>query len=178
MTPTKTPSDPQPIVNDVAGPAPMPAPRLVDDIPVHASGQAPGSHSEDAELDRIMQDVGKEMHKDDGLHKKHHFWELSHQRKKEANFSTQSTIKNVPQAAAPKPQSAPSPRPPAPINAQSAPKAHTPSTHTRVKPVANKPSKKPKASKPPKQRHVPVMVAVITILVTAALIAVAYRTYQ
>lgn len=172
MTPTtKTPIAPQPVVNDVAGP--IPAPDVVENIPVHNPGEAP--RDDDAELDKIMQDVGKDLHKVDMHQKKHHFWELKSHHKKEANFSTQMSIKDVPHPAA-KPQLASAPQPAAPAPRPAAPKA--PAAHTRVKPVAQKPAKQPKSPKPPKQRHAPVMVTAITILVTAALIAVAYRAYQ
>lgn len=163
--------------NDAAGP-PMPEPSLVENIPVHTPGQAQHHRDEDAELDKIMQDVGKEMRKDAGPPKKHHFWELNRHHKKEANFSTQMSIKNAPPAAAVKPRPAPLPRLPAAAAEPPAPSRQAQPAHSRVKAAAQKPSKPPKAPKPPKQNSAPVMVIVLTVLVTAALIAVAYHVYR
>lgn len=181
MSPTaQTIAQPKPVVNDVAGPAPMPAPNLVENIPVHTPGQVTAPHDEDAELDKIMQDVGRDLHKMGEHQSKHHFWELKTHHKKEANFSTQMTIKNAPQPAAVRPQP-----PPAPVHHQAvtapkpaAPQAKAPVPHNKVKPAAQKSQKQPKPPKLPKQHHMPLMVTALTILVTAALIAVAYRAYK
>ncbi len=176
MTPTaKAPIAPQPVINDVAGPTSMPAPNLVDSIPVHNPGQAPARHDDDAELDKIMQDVGRELHKDDGPHKKHHFWEAGRRHKKEANFSTQMSIKKAPQPVAAGPRPAPAAHQAGAVPKPPVPKAPTQTAHSKVKPIAQKAARAPKA---PKQHHAPLMVTVITVLVTVALIAVAYRAYN
>lgn len=173
----KAPVQSQPKVNDTAGP-PMPEPSLVENIPVHTPGQPQPSRDEDAELDKIMQDVGREMRKDAGPQKKHHFWELNRHHKKEANFSTQMPVKNAPPAAAAKPQPAPVSRPPTAAPKPPAANHQAQPAHNKVKPAAQKPSKPPKAPKLPKQNSAPIMVIVLTVLVTAALIAVAYHAYK
>jgi hypothetical protein len=169
MNPTaKTPTAPRPIVNDVAGPTPMPAPNLVDSIPVHNQGQpSPGRH-EDSELDKIMQDVGQELHKDLGSNKKRHFWERGHSHKKEASLSAQKPTANASSAT-------PVHQAPAASAAPITQHAPAPAANNRVKPVAQKSAKQPK---PPKQHRAPVMVTTLTILVTAALIAAAYHAYK
>ena len=179
MSPTaQTAEQPKPVVNDVAGPAPLPAPNLVENIPVHTQGQAPTPHDEDAELDKIMQDVGHDIRKMGEHQPKHHFWELKAHHKKEANFSTQMSIKDAPQPVAARPAPDPVHRQPAPAPKPTAPQAKAPASHSKVKPIAQKPVKQPKPPKPPKQRHLPVMVTALTVLVTAALIAVAYHAYK
>src|SRR5581483_7026653 len=159
MTPTATaPSAPQPKVNDVVAP---PAPSVVDHIPVHAPGQPPAHHSDDAELDKIMQDVGRELRKDEVPHKKHRFWDIGPHHKKEPNFSTQMPLKNASAVQPPPVSHQPPPRPPAPV---------APASHHRVKPVAQTAAKQQKPPKPPKQRRAPIMVTLLTIFVTAGLI--------
>lgn len=175
---TQTSTAPQRVVNDVARPAPLPSLNIVDNIPVHSPGQPMAQHDDEAELEKIMQDVGKEMKKDLGTHKKHHFWELNRHHKKEANFSTQMTIKNVQHARTSDIHPRPAPPRPAAVAKPPVPQAKAPAPHTRVKPVAQKSQKQTKPPKPPKQHHMPVTATVLTILVTAALIAVAYRAYK
>jgi hypothetical protein len=108
-------------------------PDLVSNIKVHNQGSQPAASGEDGDMDKIMQDVGKQMKKADNQPVKRHF------------FSKKTKPKKTPSAH------------------------QLPAAHTAAKAAP---------AKPPPKKSAPVVVITLTILVTAALIAVAVSAYK
>ena len=123
-------------------------PDIVNNIPMHKAAPAPAQASEDDELDKIMQDVGTELKKDDHQPAKHHFFSKT-----------------------PKPTvNAPVHPPAAHHSAPQAP-AHPPTAQQPKAPAKPAPKIKAKSS-------APVFVIVVTVLVTGVLIAAAVSAYK
>lgn len=169
MKPTAAPTAPRPTVNDVTArpqmaPAETLTPSIVGNIPVHNPG------GDDADLEQIMQDVGKEMQKTEKKPKKGmHLFGRKH--KKEAPFHAQP-IDKVSADQKP-PQAAHQPKPVQPTPQTTTPK---PASSHPVKAQAK--AKKEAVPKPVKERHLPVMAITMAILFTGAMIAAAVMTYK
>jgi len=146
-------------------PAPSPAPaqalttNLVTNIPVHNPHSPANPANEDTELDKIMRDVGKELKKDDHNVKKGHHSLFSRKAKQAAPVAIRPNI-SAP-AAAPI-QTAPA--------QQAAPVAQPAASAHPIKPSAS--------TKPKSGSTAPVMVIMMTILVTGLLMAAAVYTYK
>jgi hypothetical protein len=104
--------------------------------------------NEDGDMDKILQDVNNDLKKDDHKPAKRHLFSKKHP------------------APAAQPQPAPSPGPAQPAVTSQLPQ---PAAHTAA------PAAKPKAA--PKE-HGPMMVTVMTIIVTGVLIAAAIYSYK
>jgi len=128
---------------------------LVTNIPVHDPRSSANPASEDAELDKIMRDVGHELKKDDQKVKKARHSIFSRKAKPTPPVAIQPSVAAPPAA----------PARAAPVHAAQ-PAA---STHP-VKPLAAVKSKSGPAA--------PVMVIMVTILVTGLLMAAAVYTYK
>jgi hypothetical protein len=142
-------------------------PNIVSNIPIHNQGGVPvaPAANEDAELDKIMRDVNHELKKGEKTPERHHFsFERRHHKKNEAKFSAQPrAIIDV------KAQPAETPKPTAEHTSTPAPTAQTkPAGRPRPTPVP----------KPAKTSSAPVMVILLTVIVTGGLIAVAIYAYK
>jgi len=126
---------------------------LVTNIPIHDPQQSTPA-KEDDELDKIMKDVGHELKKDVPVKKAGHFSLFSRKRRTAAPVSVRPT-------AAP---------PSAPVHPVSAPTTQPAATSHPVKPTA--------AVKPKQHTTAPVMVIMVTVLVTGLLMAAAVYTYK
>jgi len=173
---TAAPVMPRPMVNDIAAPqvqtqpvtaAAVPQPvaaqnfttNLVTNIPIHNPQQA-ASVSEDTELDKIMQDVGHELKKEEQHKKSGHFSIFS--RKKKAVVTVKPTLS----AAAPAQTTAPQP--------VTVPMAHA----VQPAPAA---AAQAQAKAVPKAKHgsnAPVMTVIVTVVVTGLLMAAAVYSYK
>jgi hypothetical protein len=152
------------MANDVASPAAAPTPaapvspapaaqaatNVVTNIPVHTQQTAAAPANEDAELDKIMQDVGHELKKEDNKPQKHGFLGFSHKPKPLVKV-----------AAQPVRQTAPMP-------------AQQP-VQTATAPAVAMPAAVPKAKI---QRSIPVFVIFVAFLVTGFLVAAAIAAYR
>ena len=156
---TPTPQSP-PSLNrsDASPPADAPdnlTPNIVENIPVRAQTSS-AAINEGADLDKIMQDVGKELKKEDK--KPHKAGFLRFKRKPKTETHTQqapSLVRSAPMSvptASPKPTSQPAAKAPLP-----------------------KAAAKPK---PQRSSSAPVLVITLTIIVTGALIAAAFYAYK
>ena len=170
MQPVSAPMPVAPrMVNDVSRPAPArptavptaPATNLVANIPVHNPADQTTPLGEDDELDKIMQDVGREMNKEENKSRKHRFLHFGHK------------TKTVPKPAVPVSatvQSAPAPMPqPQPV-AQPQAAAAVPPLQPQALQAA--------ATKPKEQSSAPVFAIFVAILVTGFLIAAAIAAYR
>jgi hypothetical protein len=176
-TAAPAPAMPRPMVNDIAAPkvqvqpvttatpAPQPATaqnfttNLVTNIPIHNPQQA-ASVNEDAELDKIMQDVGHELKKEEHQKKPGHFSLFSRKKK------TVVTVKPTLSAAVPS-QAVATPQPVA-APAAAVPAQPTPASAAQAKTV-------------PKAKHTstaPVMTVIVTVVVTGLLMAAAVYSYK
>jgi len=158
------------MVNDVSGPAPAPAApiavttNLVASIPVHNQATQAAPATEDDELDKIMQDVGREMSKDDKKPPKHGLLHFGHNSKATpkplAPIATAVQPAPAEPMATPQTVSLPSPQPPiAAVQPQ-----------TQAAPVAT--------AKAKKQSSTPVFAIFVAILVTGFLVAAAIAAYR
>jgi hypothetical protein len=84
------------------------APSIVTNIPVHTQQTIAAPAGEDAELDKIMQDVGHEMKKEDDKPQHHGFLGLGHKPKPLVKVASQPIRQQppaaMPAAALPKPK--------------------------------------------------------------------------
>jgi hypothetical protein len=127
------------------------APSIVTNIPVHTQQTIAAPAGEDAELDKIMQDVGHEMKKEDDKPQHHGFLGLGHKPKPLVKVASQP-IRQQPPAAMP---AAPLP--------------------------AAVPQAQPQAAalpKPKTQHSIPVFVIFVAFLVTGFLVAAAVAAYR
>jgi hypothetical protein len=146
-----------------AAPLPVAAPNfttnLVTNIPLH-NPQKAAPVNEDAELDKIMQDVGHELKKEDHQKKTGHFSIFS--RKKKAVATVKPTLSAaVPSQAVATPQYVAAP-------AAAVPAQPAPASAAQAKPV-------------PKAKHTstaPVMTVIVTVVVTGLLMAAAVYSYK
>lgn len=158
MNPTPAPA-PNPVPPTPSGGS---APNFENNIPVHSQGPAgnipPPENGED-ELDKIMQDVGKELKKDDKKPAKKHL--LSFARKSNKHSQAKFHAQPVPRV---KPGAQPTPVP-------------IPQQH-----ALNRPQPKPPAPvaapQPHRGNYSPILVALLTVVVTCSLIALAIFTYK
>ncbi|MGH7156822.1 MAG: hypothetical protein ACREGG_01795 [Candidatus Saccharimonadales bacterium] len=151
-------------------PAPQPAPtpdpnpggltpNIVNNIPVKApQAVSEASFNDEAELDKLMQDVGKQLKKEDKKPPKKGFLGFGH-KKPEAEPRLAQPPSLVRSQPMPAPSSQPKPSP------QPAAQAPLPPT------AANK-------AKPVKSSSAPVFVIVLAIVVTGTLIAAAVYAYK
>lgn len=146
-------------------------PSIVTNIPVHTQAQAAPAH-EDAELDKIMHDVGQELKKEDKKPEKHGLLGfLHHDPKPLVKVNNHSA---TPVAAAPVAvpvQSAPS-------IPQTVPVATIPAPATPQAMAAAQPQIAAGQAKPKTQRHVPVFVIFVALCVTGFLVAAAIAAYK
>ncbi|MBX4188926.1 hypothetical protein KW792_02390 [Candidatus Saccharibacteria bacterium] len=154
------PAAPVPVSAPTAAPPANPAASttlttsIVSNIPIHAPTAPAPAANEDAELEKIMLDVGHELKQADRKHTKKHFSLLGHKKHPSAPA--------VPKAAhvidiKPAAKAAPTPQPAAPA-----------ATHS--------PAKAPATVQ--KKSSTPVGVIFVTILITGALIAAAVFSYK
>lgn len=147
-------------------PSPTLTTSLVANIPVHTPQQPGAPASEDDELDKIMQDVGKELKKDDQAKAKNHF-SLFHKQK-----AAPAPIAARPPAAPPAVPAQPVAAHPAPAQAVIAPQpVSQPATAAQPRPA-------PAAAKPKKEPSVPLMPITAAVIVTGLLMAAAVYTYR
>jgi hypothetical protein len=132
---------------------------IVNNIPLHQA--APAAGHEDHELDKIMRDVGHQLNKEDHKPAKKHHLFGKHQPKSEPKLVAQPVDRHQV------------------VNMDVLPA--TTQSHQAPKPAANAPQQ-PSAAKPhpaPKdKRSAPVMVILLTIIVTGILIAAAVSAYK
>jgi hypothetical protein len=131
----------------------------------------PVSHEhDDADLDKIMQDVGHELKKDDKKPTKHHFFGKKKNAKAEAKFSAQ------PQPAMDvhtQSLQQPVPAPPMPAHQTN------PIPHTQPIKAPQAAQKNVVKAKPPKQgSNKPVLAIFVAVAVTSGLIAAAISAYK
>lgn len=162
MQPHTTPAQPAPATpQPTAPPATQPV-SLVQNIPVHdptAVPAPPGASHNEADMDKIMQDVGEAIKKEEAKPQPKRFSWLHRQPK---------PIVKTPQAATTAPATAPA------APAQQAP---LPAPTTLAQPAVQ-PSPLPAQPKPPAKPGAPVAVILLAVLVAASLSAVAYYTYK
>ena len=138
-------------------------PDIVSNIPLHQAAPVPGEHHPDLELDKIMRDVGHQLHKESHKPAKKHHWFGSHESKREVKFAAQPLSKEHIPAPATHVDSVASKPVPAPVPNHTA-------TH-QASPA--RPAAKPKA-----KSSAPVMVIILTIIFTGVLIAAAVSAYK
>jgi hypothetical protein len=186
MSPTQTtvPNNAPPAVDSVSGQpnsqlnpatAGTLTPNIVANFPVHNPGGAsvPAPLNDDRELDKIMLDASKGLDKFGKKTNKTRFSFFNHKSKKEAIFHAQPIEKTQPMAQPPMlpPKAAPTPPPPPRPVASPVPRPPQ-SAHQQPHPV------KPGPLEATKKSSAPVLVIVMTFLVTSALIAAAFFSYK
>ena len=143
-------------------PAPTPPPTsltpdIVSNIPVKTpAGSGAASFNDEAELDKIMQDVGHELKKEDKKPRQKGRFGFKSKAKTEPNLAQPPTLNRFQTASAPAPVPKTEPQPTAKASAA---------------PAATKP-------KPAKTNSAPVLVITFAVIITAALIAAAVYTYK
>lgn len=147
------------------------SPSVVDNIPIHNQVGMPDSHQhDDADLDKIMQDVGHELKKDDKKPAKRNLFGRNKKAKAEAKFSAQpQPVMEVHT----QPLQQPAPAPPVPAS-----QTHSVPQTQPIK-APHGVQKNVVKAKPPKQSSKkPVLAILVTVAVTGGLIAAAISAYK
>lgn len=132
-------------------------PNIVGNIPVKApSGPGATSFNDEAELDKIMQDVGHELKKEDNKQRPKGFFGFKAKPKAEPKLTQPPTLNRPPATSPPAPttkiETQPGAKPPMPISTDKL--------------------------KPAKTSSAPVLVITFAVIITAALIATALYAYK
>ena len=147
---------PAPAAPAPASPMPAPAPSLVANIPVHNQAAPVAPANEDAELDKIMHDVGQEMKKEDVKPHKHGLLGFGH-KSKTGVVPTARTIGQPPPAAQPVPM---------------------PSLPPQQATANQPPAAQPAIAKARNQSSMPVFVIFVAFVVTGFLAVTAFVAYR
>lgn len=129
-------------------------PSLVSNIPVKEQQPGAPAFNDEAELDEIMQDVGRQLKKEDNVPRKKGFLGFGRKTKTEPKLTQPPSLNR----AQPMPVAATTPEPA--LQTAKAPAQPAPKTQ------------------PAKTNSVPVLVVTLTVIITAALIAAAIYTYK
>lgn len=124
---------------------------LVNNIPIHQSAQPAAPIKEDEDIDKLMQDVGRQLKADDKKPTKHHLF--SKKKTKVPNFQAAPISRHQPQSGAVQ-----SHQPPHPQAQQSS---------------TNHPASPKLQAQPKAKSNAPVMVIITTLIVTSMLVAAA-----